>query len=667
MTAQKREQRAFDVPISIAAIGSDELQERNVTTLEDLSFAVPGLTVQSNGGYQRRIMLRGIGNVFGGASLIGMYVDEASVTTGPSGAGPYSQLDLRTYDLDRVEVLRGPQGTLYGEGSVGGTVRFITKNPDLDRFGMRADAAALLTEDGEPSQRIDAALNVPLVEDKLGIRVAGTYDRQGGWIDQPAAGRKDFNDQDMGDLRIKGLWIPVAGFHVGAMAIVHRNDTSFTGGEDEQGNFNQTFFDPTLVPKVTDDYDLYNLTLSYDLAQIRLLSTSSYVEQDKVMEGIALKLQLTPPPDPRFEFNNKLLELNSRIFTQELRVTSIGDSKAHWTIGGFYRKAESANYGENLFGLPNVFAAPSTVRGSNSSKAVAAFGDLSYDLSDKLTLGAGLRYFEDDQEAFTTLPVVTVQEGKFHSVNPRAYAQYKPTDNANFYASAAKGFRSGGFNAQNQPKYGPESVWTYELGTKLILAGGSLSAELSAYYSDYQDYQILGVVVGSTDFIQITSNAGDATLQGVEAALTWRPSDHWSVSFNGNYVDSEFEEINATMSSHAVGDQLDLFPKYSYAASVQRDFDLGSRSAYARLDYNEHGRATFRNRSVGPFYYSESDVIEMLNVSLHLQWSERVSLGLVGQNLLNDRGFTDPFDQTDKFASRARPRTYGIEFGMTFE
>src|SRR5690606_6476234 len=133
VTAQKREERLIDVPISIVAMGADELQKRKIFAIDDLSLAVPGLLVASSGGIQRRIMIRGVSNVFGSSSLIGLYLDEASVTSTPD-----NQLDLPTYDLERVEVLRGPQGTLYGEGSAGGTIRFITRSPELNEFSMKA-------------------------------------------------------------------------------------------------------------------------------------------------------------------------------------------------------------------------------------------------------------------------------------------------------------------------------------------------------------------------------------------------------------------------------------------------------------------------------------------------------------------------------------------------
>ena len=163
VTAQKREERLMDVPISVVALSAEQLEERNIIGLDDLAMAVPGLSINSQGSYNRRLFLRGVANDTG-SSLIGIYLDEADVTS-----WAYTQLDLRSYDLERVEVLRGPQGTLYGDGSAGGTIRFITKNPQLDHFSMNADVAALFTENGAPGQRIEAMVNVPLIDNVLGV------------------------------------------------------------------------------------------------------------------------------------------------------------------------------------------------------------------------------------------------------------------------------------------------------------------------------------------------------------------------------------------------------------------------------------------------------------------------------------------------------------------
>lgn len=672
VTAQKREERLIDVPISIVALGADDLQNRKINNIDDMQAAVPGLTIIGTGGFQRRIMLRGIGNTFGGSSLIGMYLDEAAVTP----PGPASELDLRTYDLARVEVLRGPQGTLYGAGSVGGTVRFITEDPKLDGFAARADVAASFTEDGEPNENVNALVNIPLVEDELGVRIAGTYDRQGGWMDQPALNKEDINGQEVFHVRAKALWRPSQVFTVNAMTVVHRNDgTLGSKGEDADGNFSQAFGLPT-TPSAQDDYDIYNLTLTYDLDSVRILSATSYIDQDKLAKDFGSFAQIAAPPAPRRRFIYFMNGNENQTFTQELRFTSQGTSDLEWTTGAFYRRARSLN--QLVYTADGLFPTRVFSDSTNRSESAAIFGDVSYQFTDQIKAGVGLRYFEDDQEsrsgAAVGVPAVlgTQIEGTFDTLNPRVYLQYKWSDELNTYASAAKGFRSGGFNGLGRPNYGPESVWTYELGTKMSSASTGLSAEVALFYSDYTDYVVVGLVPTppTGQLLTALSNAGKATIKGVELGLGWNPTQTLRLGFNGTYVQSEFYEINALNSAFAVGDPLDLIPEYSFTVSAEQELSLAGRPGFVRLDYGRQGESTYRNRNlVGPtpWYYGESDVIDTLNLNTGLQWNDSLSLGLFAENLLNERGYTSPFAVTDDIATRARPRTLGVKFSFSFE
>lgn len=656
VTAQKREERAFDVPISLVVLGADELQQRALTSLEDLQLAVPGLSIQS-AGYSRQIQLRGISNVEGNSAQIGLYLDEAAVTlTG------FRQINPSTYDLERVEVLRGPQGTLYGEGSAGGTIRFITKSPVLDRFGMAADVAALFTEDGEPGQRINAMLNVPLIENKLGLRVAGTYDHKGGWIDQPAALQEDINGQNLTNVRVKGLWQPSPQFTASAMAEIYRDNRSMDAAEDAQGNFTQAF-NLTTTPKVEDDHDIFNLTLTYDFPSVRILSSTSYIEariEGKPIGFISLPIA---PGAGSFTYYAPSQLGDNDIWSEELRLTSIGSGPWQWTVGGFYRRnrdlidAPVAYFSVGPPGTP--LPPPFGFQIDTLFESWSVFGDISYKLSDRFTLGAGVRYFQDDQD-FTQVfdGFSSTQTGRFHSTDPRVYAQYELTDDVNVYASAAKGFRSGGFNAEGQPTFDPEKVWTYELGTKTSLLEGRLRADTALFYTNYTDYIVIG---GTPTILAGFVNAGDARLWGIEWDLTWQPADQWALSFNGNYLDTEFTEINATGTAHAVGDPLSFVPKYQFTVSAERDFEWNGKAGFARLDYSQRGRATFMNRNFAGWDV-ESDVLNLLSYYMSLQWNENLSLNLFAQNLLNDRDLLTP---SPTLPSRPRPRTYGIGFNFT--
>jgi outer membrane receptor protein involved in Fe transport len=673
VTAQKREERLIDVPISISVLTAEALEERNVVNLGDLAFSVPGLGVENSSGDIRRIFMRGVSNISGGNSaLIGMYLDEADVTS-----TPFNQLDLRTYDLDRVEVLRGPQGTLYGEGAAGGTIRFITKKPDLSQFSLDATATVMFTEDGAPSQRIDEVINLPVIDGMLAFRVAGEFEHEGGWINQPAANRTNINSQNMSDVRIKGLWQPSADLSVNAIAIVHRNETGVDGGEDANGNYTQVF-NLTTTPQATDDYDVGNLTVAYDASGFRILNTTTYLDQNWVRQDSGNPFQETPPGTPLFDFYAPNITDFNKTFTDELRLNSVGTGPWQWTVGAFYRHANiGMSYSDIYFGMPGPpgtpLPAPSPNFSDNLMQSWSIFADSSYRLADRLTLGVGARYFKDNQE-YTSGPPAATQTARFNSTDPRVYLDYKVTEEANIYVSAAKGFRSGGFNSYppDAPTFGPEDVWTYELGTKLFALDRQISINADIFYSNYTNYQTQGIPPAPAAPLDITTNGGSAKIKGVEWGFDWHPVDEWTFSFSGDYVDSYFYKINALAFSpgvpsanYNVGDSLDYFPKYMYTASLQRNFRLAGRAAYARLDYDQQGRSTDRMRSIGPWYLSESDVIHTVNLNTNLVWSESLSLGVFAQNLLNDRGFVNAGDYPQD-AARAQPLTVGFRFNVSF-
>jgi outer membrane receptor protein involved in Fe transport len=272
---------------------------------------------------------------------------------------------------------------------------------------------------------------------------------------------------------------------------------------------------------------------------------------------------------------------------------------------------------------------------STESKSWAVFGDTNYKF-DRLTVGAGARYFSDDARAITT----GVQSGNFHSVDPRFYAQYKLNDQANAYASAAKGFRSGGFNGAGIPNYLPENVWTYELGVKMSTLDRTLNVDMSAFYSNYQNYITIGQPRTVTNAISFLTNAGAAEVEGVEWDVTWQLGEQLTLGVSGDYlIVDKYTKIETLAGTSPVnpGDPISFDLKYQVGASAQRNFQWNDRKGYVRLDYSRQGPSSWILRNVGPWYGSSSDVINMLNFHASLNWSENLRLGIFAQNLLNDR------------------------------
>jgi len=245
--------------------------------MKDVGYATPGMMVQEFGPGRQVIYMRGVANNVGDTAVTSVYLDEVPVTIGGADPAGIAQLDLHTVDLARVEVLKGPQGTLYGAGAIGGTVRFITASPELDRFSGNGELTSSFTEDGNPSGKLSAVVNAPVVENVFGLRLAAAAGHEGGWIDRPSIGRSNVNGTDLKEVRLKGLWRPSAPVNVEGMVIVHRNHDGDSGGinhSDSNGDY-EIPVDPTRKSPFNDDYELYNLTASYDFTSARLLPRHS--------------------------------------------------------------------------------------------------------------------------------------------------------------------------------------------------------------------------------------------------------------------------------------------------------------------------------------------------------------------------------------------------------
>lgn len=660
VTAQKREQSIRDVPISVAALGGTELKQRRITDFSDLSMAVPSLSIPARGGAgDRFIFLRGMGSIQGSTPLVGIYLDEASVTTFPGAS-----LNLQTYDMARVEVLRGPQGTLYGVGSMGGTIKFITEEPRLDETGGRLDASASTTRGGDPSFRINGVANVPVVDDELALRVVGTYLDRGGWMEQPALDRDNINDEELAEVRTRLRWLPGERLEVNGMAIVHRGDAGAPStGEDAGGNYHQAFGDPT-TPSGGHDYELYNLTLDYELDFAHLLSTTSYVDAERRQREIGYRVPFGT--DEASLYHSKFSEDSiSQSFTQELRLSSLAGGPWSWLVGAFYRDAElDSTFEDFQFGPPgqeSVFDVLTNVK----TRSWAVFGETSYRFGERLELGLGLRYFEDDQEAADYV-AGNEEQATFDSVSPRLFLSYDLTDDIKVYTSASKGFRSGGLAGGIGVKpFEPDTVWSYELGSKMALLEGRLKADVALFYSDYKDTQVDSINLVGDELLQFTSNAGDAEIQGVDWEVSMLAGASLSLGIGGEVIDTEFVEINAVTASHTVGDPLDFIPDYHVSLWGQYDTPLfGLPESYIRIDYTQKGPSRYGNRTICECFESYSGTINMLNAIVGVgveDWSIKV----FAKNLLNDRGYIDA-ESIEEIAARARPRTLGVEFGLSF-
>lgn len=673
VTAARREQNIKDVPQSVFALGEEQLRVQRIENFENLGLAVPGLSVIEIGQFgQQRIFMRGLGNAVGD-SLVGIYIDDTStVTTG------LDQLNLRTYDLERVEVLKGPQGTLYGQGSVGGTIRFITNNPDLGAFGGRADASVSFTEDGAPSQDVKAVVNVPLIEDRLAVRVAGVFENAGGWIDQPTAQQEDINDNTVTSVRAKILFKPNESFELLGTAALFRLDGGLAGtdgfGNIENNEFVQVF-GLLSTPSREQDYEIYSLTGTYDFGPVNLVSITSYVEQETLVRNI--------PGGPNgWTFGTDFREDVDRlgnIFTQEVRLSSNGDERIDWLLGGIYSDVESGagfvfDFGPTEGPPAGTFTRNvDPVEKTDLSESWAVFGEGSFELTDRIEIGAGFRYFENEKTDLRG-----DQNDTFSAFSPRGFVKIELTDTVNVYANAGKGFRSGGFNGADN--YDPETTWSYDLGSKGFLFNGLVDYDVALFYSRMTDFQISSRSPG--DPSARFENGGEAEIKGIEWNIGLQLSDQLHFNAHGTYVDAVLDEADFPLQSLAEGDQLSFVPKYHFGFDVSYEFTLLERLGFLALNYNRRDSILETSRNNFFSYEAESGVIDMLNLNVGWNFNDSVTLGVFASNLLNEddqlTAFGDnTFIQDEQFgtglsgvgitgALPPRPRTYGFSIGVEF-
>jgi outer membrane receptor protein involved in Fe transport len=669
VTAEKRTEKLHDVPITIATVSAKQVTDRQIHNIDDLVSVVPGLSDTYTGGL-RRIFIDGVSNNFGNAALVGVYLDDASVTSTNS-----NQLDLQTNDLDHIEVLHGPQGTLYGEGSEGGTIRFITRDPNLNSFSFSAYSAASFTQGGGPSGIIEPVINVPLVDGKLAIRVAATFDHEGGWLNDPQQSLKGINDQDKTDVRTKILWQPIDPLQVKFTMENHRNDEGSVYGVG--ANDDLVLVPPANAPqRIQDNYDLYNLTGTYDLGFATLLSTATYVKQWQTTTNFQTTAPLYGPVgvQPLFGETAPFESLYWNNFNEETRLTSNGAGPLQYTVGYFYKKFDNGFFYSDLYegkepGINTYGPLPLALFNyfdDYTDESSSVFGNVSYKFFDRLKIGLGLRYYEDTitSRGGRNNLTPTYQEGHDHSLDPRIDVTFEVNQDVNLYADVAKGFRSGGFNTLGNPDYNPEEVWRYEAGLKGSWLDHTLDTNLSGFYSDYSDYIMNGVAPGPI-LLNIYSNVGDVHIEGIEWAISWRPTEEWMVAFNGDYISTRLTKTLFTHTQLIVGDPLNDVSPYSGTVSVQRNFQWQDRTGYVLVDYNLQAPQINRNRTVGPWWTSYSNTINLLNFHASLNWNKNLSFGVFGSNLLNDQGYLDP--ASDQLAAdKPRPRTFGVDATVHF-
>jgi outer membrane receptor protein involved in Fe transport len=658
VTASRRPEPLSDVPASVQAFTQATMDAKGVRTIDDLALLTPGLDfVRSSQftGSTTNISIRGIASTIG-AGTTGIYIDDVPVqarVVGFSSTNAYP----RVFDLARVEVLRGPQGTLFGAGSEGGAVRFITPQPSLSDYSVYGRSEIAFTDGGAPTYEGGVAGGGPLVDGKLGFRASAWFRRDGGWIDRAnfATGAvidKNANSQETTVLKAAVTWAPTSALHI-TPAIYYQNvSIADTGAYWERlSNPSKGIFKTGNVQAQPgrDHFVLPSLGVTYDFGDASLISTTAYFDRTsrEHRDYTNFDAEKVWPGHPFPVFPGQVatgyVSDTQRNFTHEMRVQSNDpDARLTWVVGGFFgqnkqvatqRNQDSfyepllmAVYRINLAKLgqaylPGKFIFDSTT--TSKTTQIAGFGQADYKITENLTATAGVRmshltikHAQDAIGPWATPAIHSAGKTEETPVTPKFGLSYKFSDHDLVYASVSKGFRPGGAQtivptglcgadlaalglASSPADYGADHVWSYEAGSKNALFGGRVRTTASAYWVKWNNVQrFVTLPRCGAGFI---INAGSVTSKGFDLAIHGDVTENLSLGITLGYTDASYDQTVTSGTAVVLaqkGDSALLGPDFTMAVAGQYRFIVLGRDGFVRADYTFAGAEHVLNPAV---------------------------------------------------------------------
>lgn len=697
VTAQRREQKAQDIGIAISVLSGDALAAQGVTNVNQLQNKTPNLEVEpAFGGGQPQFRIRGVGfqdYAANNSPTVGVYVDEVAFPVPVMTQG-------MLFDIDRVEVLRGPQGTLYGRNTTGGAINFLTGNPtaDFHTGGM--------TEFGRFGHFVSEGYVSGPISDTLTARVAAGIEEGGAFQYNRVTGQS-LGDADKMGARIKLDWAPSAqlnvrlnvhagrdrseaqglylfnnfqtnayGFAPGGSPVIPADaDHNATGWGLNPGFAAVEGIDPNRKPgrqNYTAGADLY---IDYDFGAAKLSSITAYehMKRNEVGDWDATQ----------YAESDVYWRGDEGVFSQELRLASNGEGRLHWVGGVYYaHQTQDEIYASDF---THVFGIAAHVQYSQKVESISGFGQAEYEFTDQLKLVGGLRYEHEtrDMNGFTSafggataLPPTSVSTD-MSPLTGKIELDYKPDSRMLFYASMSKGAKSGGFTAYNTGNsagiapFKPETLYAYEAGFKTNLTP-NLQINGAAYFYDYQNEQVLSIVCTVNGAVGKFANA-KSHIHGAELEAVWEPVSGLRISQSASYKKgnfTEFEDVSVSACQAGLGTVLVdrkgepiKFPKWSYGGDLSYAMPMGAFTVTAQADYS------WRDKYPS-WLGAKYDVSQywLVNASLTLSPAE----GPWGVSVWARNIFDKEYDVTRNFfvnadiAQPGVPRTYGVRLNYAF-
>lgn len=701
VTARFRNETVQDIGGAVSALDNSLIERAGVTDFEDIAARIPGLNLNDRGPNQNDVGIRGVANgamqglADTGLSgpLVSQFIDDL-----PIAQSTASQRDFNLFDFDRVEVLRGPQPTFFGEGSVGGTIRYATRDPNLSADGFSdsiVKTGVSFTEDGGTNFSVSAATSLAIVPDKFAIRAVLNYRDDDGFIDNSALDQNNINDYESVSGRIVALFEPNDALSVRLMTFIGRDDIGesnavaapiFAAADD-------LISDSLVDGDSEDDFELYTLKISYDFGAVTVSSITGLFNRDSSREFLCPGCRAfgaflpIPPITPR-----TLLENDDRSFTQEIRVVSQTEGPLSF-IGGLYYQDTRLNTSNDTdapeFGDFVVMPVGSDIlfeqRARIESEQFSAFVELTYELADNLRLIGGVRYVDEEIVNETTLSTLALGGGPFgleppfvlgnltdfvtgaglsnvgvftlDKFLPRGALEYDLSNDVLLYGSVSTGARNGNLNPSSSAffasggdpavfsavrAFSDDEVLSYEIGAKTRWADGAVTLNVAAFFTEFEDPQ----VQVSNPFVMV-ANGPDLDIFGIELESLWRVNENWTVFFSGAYQDTEFQDSQLlSPATLATGFEFDLSegnensntPEWSYSVGADAAFPIAEQGLLftGHVSYNFVGS---RFSTVTNFPSSRMSSLGILNLRLGLE-ADKWSVVAFADNLANEIEFT---------------------------
>ena len=663
VTSQRRAERLQDVPVAVTALTAEELEAKGVSSTHDVLPTIPNVTYDESFTIGNSfVSVRGVSQINNADPPVAIVVDGVPQNS-------QKQLRMELFDVERIEVLKGPQGALYGRNAIGGAINIVTKAPTNDFAGW--------VEGGFGSgslKSVSAAVAGPIAEDKVLFRLSGAYKDSDGNVENTFLNENvDFFTSK--DLRGRLIFTPTQDLQIdlrGSYSNLNGGAVMDASMDPLQSNNSNREVLPrsdilgTSERKITDA----TLKLDWHTAAGTLTAISGYTDLSEDYYGDLDFCNPVQCPNGIFGLGpqaDQRQALDVQLLSQEVRFTSPDDRKLRWITGAFYlnTKRDLETVGNLLIpGVPPIPIISSLE--SNDNDAYSLFGQVDYDFTDRTTLGVSLRYDEDKRKQTDAGdPARPTREKTFDDVQPRVVLSHKFTADMLGYASYGTGFRSGGFNGIGGRQFKAETLQNFELGYKSTWLDRRLRVNAAVFHSKSDDYQFFYVDFNAGG-AQVIDNLSKVEFTGAEVEWQAQVTRHWEVDGALGVLDSDIKAFDPALTvPAATGNRTPRTQRSTFSLGTQLEVPLGSLTGRLRLDYGRWGKRYWQTDNV-----DVRDPVNMLDLRLSVG-SARWTVTAWGRNLLDEFYWQD-FNAARfgapgvDLGSPSQPATYGLDFRYQF-